>query len=312
MTPDREALAPCPFCGSPDVASSETADERVFIFCGRCGASGPEGVGAYVEWRRLSEIAWSSPTATPVVVTEAPSEAQQAPLPETGAKQPIRWWGMQYVEDGIDHDMVEGFGLVSAQPVIPFVWGGAARADIPSPVTDEMVAAACHEFYLDGWSFGDAEAMRLALAAALAAHPDHASDCAVHNGPAYPAGDCDCRTADCRAAVSRGTDLVATQAEAFERAAQAAKAERHNREGGTCAFERGAVAASFNIEDVIRALSPLPPNSRVVVIPADVEHILTLALAGELESFTGQEQSSEVGWVLARAALRAMTEEGKL
>ncbi len=35
------------------------------------------------------------------------------------APQPVRWWRMQYREDGIDYDMVEGFGLVSAALAAP-------------------------------------------------------------------------------------------------------------------------------------------------------------------------------------------------
>jgi len=48
--------------------------------------------------------------------------------------------------------------------------------------------------------------------------------------------------------------LASARADALEEAAKAAKLERRNRDGNDAAFEQGACAASYNIEDAIRAL----------------------------------------------------------
>ena len=42
MTPEREALEPCPFCGSKMVAQGATAQKTISVWCMKCGTRGPD------------------------------------------------------------------------------------------------------------------------------------------------------------------------------------------------------------------------------------------------------------------------------
>lgn len=63
MTPDSEALLPCPFCGAqPGVQMNQTAGYRVISILCQCGVKGPDFVKPSSDDSNLAEAitAWNT------------------------------------------------------------------------------------------------------------------------------------------------------------------------------------------------------------------------------------------------------------
>lgn len=159
-------IAPCPFCGSTDVATSETADERVYVFCGQCGSNGPTGVDAYASWRRLSELSAAPESVVPVVGTEARERLVER-IYVAGGSEAERWEAEEAADDliragwhdtpQVTGDMRERLERLRARGVAPtmtseehhdLMRGDPASAAL-APPPDAIQAQAIEEAALD-------------------------------------------------------------------------------------------------------------------------------------------------------------------
>jgi len=61
-----ENLLPCPFCGGVNVVRGGD-DKMVAVFCGTCGACGPDEYGASNNWNRRTPAPEGEDYASPVV-----------------------------------------------------------------------------------------------------------------------------------------------------------------------------------------------------------------------------------------------------